>query len=243
MRLTSYCPRGAVIELNPCLKSARFISRINRFAALVVCDGREIVAHVPNSGRLSELLHPGNSMLLAPAPAGTGRRTAYDLVLAEVDGVLVSVDARLPNALLHEAIDGGGLPPFVGYDRLTREIVFGDSRLDIMLFGDRGRCYLEAKSVTLVRDGVGLFPDAPTRRGRKHLMSLVRASKLGHRAAVVFVIQRFDAHAFLANEDADPLFCQTLREAVRGGVEVYAYRCRVSRREVEVAGRVAVRLS
>ena len=243
MRLTSYWPRGAVIELNLCLKSARFISCINRFAALVVCDSREIMAHVSNSGRLSELLHPSNPMLLAPALADTGRRTTYDLALVEIDGVLVSVDARLHNALLHEAIEAGRLPPFVGYDRLTREIVFGESRLDIMLSGDRGRCYLEAKSVTLVRDGVGLFPDTPTRRGRKYLMSLMSASKLGHRAAVVFVIQRCDAHAFSSNEDADPLFCQALREAVRSGVEVYVYRCRVSRRQVEVVARVPACLS
>ena len=242
MRTTGYWPRGAVIELDPCLKKARFISRINRFAALVVCDGREIVAHVPNSGRLRELLHPGNPMLLAPAPADTRRRTAYDLALVEVDGVLVSVDARLPNALLQEAIEAGRLASFVGYERLAREIVFGDSRLDIMLSGEPGRCYLEAKSVTLVRDGVAIFPDAPTRRGRKHLKSLISASKLGHRAAVAFVIQRRDAHAFSTNEDADPQFCQTLREAVRSGVEVYAYRCSVSSREIEVAAPVPVRL-
>ena len=200
------------------------------------------MVHVANSGRLRELLRPDNRMLLAPAPAGTKRKTAYDLALVEFEGVLVSADSRLPNALLQEAIEAGSLSEFAGYDHLSREITFGDSRLDMLLSSEQGRCYIEAKSVTLVEAGTGLFPDAPTERGRKHLGSLVEAVKQGHRAAVVFVIQRPDARAFRPSEEADPDFCQRLLAAARLGVKVYAYRCRVDRQEIEIADAVPVQL-
>ena len=159
-----------------------------------------------------------------------------------VAGVLVSVDSRLPNALLQEAIDAGSLPEFAGYDHLLREVTFSDSRLDMVLTSELGRCYIEAKSVTLVEAGTGLFPDAHTERGRKHMSTLVEAWKQGHRAAVVFVIQRPDAQEFSPNEAADPRFCRSLRNAAQLGVEVYAYRCRVSRQEIEIADAVPVRL-
>ena len=198
--------------------------------------------HVANSGRLGELLHSDNLMLVSPAPAEGRRKTAYDLVLVETEGVLVSADARLPNALLQEAIEADLLREFAGYDRLRREVVFHDSRLDLMLSGERGRFYVETKSVTLVECGTGLFPDAPTERGRKHLRSLAEAVDLGHRAAVVFLIQRPDAQAFSPNMYADPEFCWLLKEVTGKGVEAYAYRCRVNRRRIEIAGRVTVGL-
>ena len=180
-------------------------------------------------------------MLLAPAVAGARRKTAFDLVLVEADGVLVSVDSRLPNVLLQ----GDRRRPAAGawgYDGLAREVGFEDSRLDIVLSGDQGQLYLEAKSVTLVVKGTALFPDAPTERGRKHLAALVTAVRKGDRAAVAFVIQRADARECAPNEGADPLFCRGLREATRHGVEIYAYRCAVSRSEIEISSRVPVRL-
>ena len=200
------------------------------------------MAHVANSGRLAELLHPANTVFLAPvAPAGH-RKTHYDLALVEVGGVLVSADARLPNALVQEAVAAGRLPQFAGYSHLTREVALGESRIDLLLSGDSGLCYVETKSVTLVENGTALFPDSPTRRGRKHLVSLSGAIGEGHRAAVVFVVQRPDAETFVPNEEADPKFCETLREVARHGVEVYAYRCAVTLREVKIADAVPVRL-
>lgn len=207
------------------------------------CDGRETMAHVANSGRLGELLSPDNRMSLAPAATSTTRKTAFDLALVEVDGVLVSVDSRMPNALLRESIEAGSLPDFGGYDYLAGEITVGDSRLDMVLSGEKGRCYIEAKSVTLVEDGVALFPDAPTERGRKHLGALVGATERGDRAAMVFVIQRPDARSFSPNEDADPRFASALRDATEAGVGVYAYRCDVDRHRIEVCARVPVRLA
>ena len=215
--------------------------RLNRFAALDSVDGAEALAHVANSGRLHELFQPGVPVLLAPA-GRDGRKTAYDLALVRAKGVLVSADARLPNALVHEALRAGGLPPLLGYTSCRREVAFGESRLDLLLEGQTGRCYVEVKSVTLVDDGVALFPDAPTSRGRKHLGSLERAVGEGHRAAVVFVVQREDATRFQPHGAADPEFGEALRRAVRNGVEVYAYGCVVNEYSIALDGPLPVRL-
>ena len=207
------------------------------------CNGQEHTAHVANSGRLRELLRPENPMLLAPAPTTAHRKTAFDLALVEVDGALVSADARLPNALVREAIEADRLSPFEGYDAIRPEVVFEDSRLDLVLSGPSGLCYVEVKSVTLVEKDVGLFPDAPTERGRRHLLSLRKAVQQGHRAAVVFVIQRANVLSFAPNESADPKFWATLRSSVEDGLEVYAYRCKVTRTQIDLADPVPVHLS
>ena len=246
------------MQLGPLVEGA-FEQRLNRFAALVGVDGRQAMVHVANSGRMRELLWQGNRCLLAPRTAA-GRKTAYDLTLVEVapdravgepraeyDGaapgrVLVSADARLPPALLSEAFHEGRLPPFAEYDTARREVVYGDSRLDLLLSGSHGACFIEVKSVTLVVDGVALFPDAPTERGRRHLGALVRAVDEGYRAAAVFVIQREDARACAPHDAADPAFGRALRGAVASGVEAYAYVCRVTRREIRLAYPVPVLL-
>jgi sugar fermentation stimulation protein A len=146
----------------------------------------------------------------------------------------VSADARLPGHLVFEALQEGRLTPFTGYPQVRREVVFGESRLDLLLQGPPGRCVVEVKSVTLVERGLGLFPDAPTERGRRHVQTLAQAVAKGYRAAVLFVIQRPDAHACAPNDSADPAFGAALREAVAQGVEAHAYICRVTRQEVRI---------
>jgi sugar fermentation stimulation protein A len=220
---------------------ATFVKRDNRFRVTVRVEGHLVWAHLPNSGRLRELLVPGRRVLLAAAQA-PGRLTAYDLLMVDLDGTLVSIDARLPSRLLYEtlrqaqdeALQAGRLEEFAGYAQVRREVAYGQSRLDLVLEGgpDGGRCFIEVKSVTLVKDSVALFPDAPTQRGRRHLGELARAKAEGHRAAVVFVVQRDDTVRFLPHDEADPAFGQALREAAQAGVEVYAYKCRVSEEEV-----------
>ncbi|MBI2856428.1 MAG: DNA/RNA nuclease SfsA [Chloroflexi bacterium] len=220
------------MKLSPHLLEGIFLERPNRFAAWVEVKGVPVMAHVPNSGRMRELLWPGSRVLLTPR-GSDGRKTAYDLSLVDLGHALVSSDARLPSALVAEAYAKGQLDQFSQYAWLRREVPYLDSRLDILL-GNGGLCYIEVKSVTLVEDGVGLFPDAPTSRGARHVEALARAIGEGHRAVVVFVVQREDATAFVPNDGADPHFGETLRRAHAAGVEAYAYRCRVSIEEIEI---------
>ena len=230
------------MKLSPHLTEGRFITRLNRFAALVEIAGRNTHVHVANSGRLRELLRPGVRVLLTPVSPGTSRKTVYDLSLVELGQTLVSADARLPPTLVHEALEQSRLPQFSTYATVMREQVFGDSRLDLLLSDGPKRCYVEVKSVTLTEERTALFPDAPTTRGQKHVRNLARAVQEGFRASVIFVIQREDVDAFRPNDTADPVFGQALREAYDSGVEVYAYRCRVTPRQITLSDEVPVLL-
>ena len=213
------------------LVEGRFKARLNRFLALVALNGQEVAVHVANSGRMRELLVPGYRVFVRPRPA-PHRKTGYDLALVDLGFTLASADARLPNALVAEALAEGRLPQFREYPDIRREVTFGESRLDLMLEGVLGRCYVETKSVTLVVDGAGLFPDAPTVRGTKHLHSLAQAVGAGHRAAVVFVVQRDDCEAFAPHDAADPEFGVTLRQSMAAGVGAFAYSCRVTEKAI-----------
>ena len=219
------------MHLGEDLVRAKFVCRVNRFLALVSLYGKETGVHVANSGRLRELFVPGAEVWLKPA-AAPGRKTAYDLALVLADGELVSADARLPNSLVAEAVASGSLDWLDGMVKVTREATFGESRFDLLLENESGRRYIEVKSCTLVENGVGLFPDSPTTRGAKHLKTLAETVAVGHRASVIFVVQRPDAYAFATNDDADPGFTATFQEAVGHGVHAYAYNCRISPQEV-----------
>ena len=223
------------------LVEGRFKARLNRFLALVDVNGREVTVHVPSTGRMRELLVPGYRVLITRRP-GPHRKTGFDLALVDIGTTLASTDARLPNALLEEALLRGRLPQFRDYPEVRREVTFGESRLDLLLEGPGGRCYLEAKSVTLVVDGAGLFPDAPTARGAKHIRSLAQAVAAGHRAAAVFVVQRDDALVFSPHDKADPEFGMALREGVASGVEVFAYGCWVTEKSITLGPEIPVRL-
>ena len=229
------------MDLGTDLVEGRFLERLNRFAAIVEVAGQEVLCHVANSGRMRELFVPGYRVLLKPR-LGKHRKTQFDLALVDLGSGLSSADARLPNALVAEALDLGSLPQFHGYTHVRREVTFGESRLDLLLEGPRGRCYIETKSVTLVVNGVGLFPDAPTIRGAKHMGSLAQAVAAGHRAAAVFVVQRNDATAFATNDEADPVFWVAFREALAAGVEAFAYNCRVSEQAISLSCRLPIHL-
>ncbi|MDA1348317.1 MAG: DNA/RNA nuclease SfsA [Chloroflexi bacterium] len=224
------------------LVEATFISRPNRFVVKALLGEAEVTAHVANSGRLEELLHADNTLLLARVPEGPARRTGYDLVLVDVDGVLVSADAQLPNTLFAEALEARKVPEFSRHAGFRREVRLGESRIDFALSRPDGDRYVEVKSVTLVVDGVGLFPDAPTARGRRHVQSLVAVVEQGHGAAVVFVVQRPNVSSFSPNRSADPQFCDALRDAAHRGIDVFAYRCDVRRDGVDLTDRVPIEL-
>ncbi|MBE3582288.1 MAG: DNA/RNA nuclease SfsA [Thermoanaerobacteraceae bacterium] len=224
------------------LYTAAFLDRPNRFTVRAWCGGRVVDAFLADPGRLVELLQPGVELYLTrrEVPA---RRTQFDVVLARHGEVLVALDSRLPNKVFAQAVRSGELPEFEGYDRLQPEVRVGDSRLDFLLTAPgKPPCYVEVKSVTLVIDGEGRFPDAPTTRGSRHLQELMGLKARGYRAAVVFLIQREDAGRFAPNEGTDPLFARTLRQAAGLGVEVWAYRCRVDLKEIRLGRRVEVNL-
>jgi sugar fermentation stimulation protein A len=225
------------------LVEGRFLTRDNRFRVTVEMGGNEVWAHLPNSGRLGELLVRGRRAILVERPA-SGRKTGYDLSLIEYEGRWVSVDARLPNDLVEEALVAGRIEPLTGYATIRREVAHGRSRFDFSLKSPDGRpCLVEVKSITLVVDGLGCFPDAVTVRGRRHVTELAEAVGSGYRAAVLFCVQRDDATGVRPHDESDPEFARALRHAAAQGVEVYAYACRVAPGTVAIAHRLPVHLA
>ncbi len=224
------------------LSAARFVRRDNRFRLQADLNGRRVVAHIANPGRMRELLTPGRRLWLRRVDA-PHRRTTYDVVLADADGHLVSLDAQLPNRLVADALREGCLSPFAAYTTILREVRRGESRLDFLLTGGEPLCWLEVKSVTLVENGIAAFPDAPTVRGRRHLHALMEIAAQGERAVVLFVVQRDDALALRPNDATDPHFGETLRQAIHQGVELYAYRCTVTLTDIRLQETIPITLT
>lgn len=224
------------------LARATFLQRDNRFRAQVRWQGEKVPAYLPNPGRLEELLIPGREVRVRPADPNAERRTVCDLVLIAHAGVWVSLDSRLPNALMAQVLSCGWMPSFAAYPAIRREVAQGQSRLDFLLTGHEPACWLEVKSVTLVEDGTAAFPDAPTARGRRHVTELEKLAAEGERAAVVFVVQRPDARYFSPHDAADPKFGAALRQAVEHDVEAYAFTCQVTPELIQPLKRIPVHL-
>ena len=204
-----------------------FLSRPNRFIAHVRVEGREVVAHVKNTGRCRELLVPGATVYLAGAPEPR-RKTAFDLIAVEKPTpggpMLINMDSQAPNRVFAEAAQDLLPDPTL----VRPETVWGDSRFDFYWEAPGMKGFVEVKGVTLEVDGGAFFPDAPTERGVKHLKGLQMAVGQGFRAAVFFVVQMKGVTHFCPNDATHPAFGDALREAAANGVGVFAYDCRVA---------------
>lgn len=209
------------------LYNARFIKRLNRFEAIVEIDGTEQLTHVPNTGRLRELLFEGAEVMVKGFD-NPGRKTRFGLVLARKDGIWVSIDsANVPNRIMHEALLQKRFDMYRDYDEVRKEVTVSNSRFDFGLFKGSREYYIEVKGVTLVEGRQALFPDAPTVRGSRHLDELTHLKLNGKGAGVVFIIQREDADVFKPNDRTDRNFGDSLRRAQEAGVDINAYTCRV----------------
>lgn len=227
------------MQLPPSVEG-RFIRRLNRFAALVQLPGGEALVHVPNSGRMEELLVPDAPVRLRPVSGVPGRKTRFDLLLVRHGETWVGVDARLPNGLFEEALSAGRLRRFQGFRVARREARWGQSRFDFLLTDGAGFCLVETKSVNLVVDGTAMFPDAPTIRGQRHVQELIQAREEGMEGAIVFIVQRPDARRLTPHDEADPEFGAALRRAQGARVNLVAYRCHVTPEEMAVKDEIPV---
>jgi sugar fermentation stimulation protein A len=212
----------AFIKIEGKIIKGKFVDRPNRFLAKVKLTNEVLPCFLPNPGRMHELLVPGVEVFVRQA-LKENRKTRYDMIGVMHNGELVSVDTRVPNKLVFVALKNGDLEEFKNYDFVKPEWSYGNSRFDFFLSNKNEKCLLEVKSCTLVKDGVALFPDAPTLRGARHLRELIEAKKEGYRACVLFVIQRVNAQVFAPNDETDPEFGKVFRKAIRNGVEAYVY--------------------
>jgi len=218
-----------------------FITRLNRFEAMIDINGEANLVHVPNTGRCRELLVEGAEVLLEKRE-GKKRKTAYELIMVYKGDRLVSIDSQLPNRLAEEAIRRNGINELRDYAYIKREMSYGDSRFDLYLEKEDEKAFVEVKGVTLEVEGIAKFPDAPTERGTKHIYELIRAKQQGYRACVLFVVQLDFAEYFTPNSVMDPKFAEALRNAKDAGVEILAYKCSVSEDEVYICQAMEVKL-
>ncbi|MBK1663641.1 DNA/RNA nuclease SfsA [Rhodospirillum rubrum] len=222
------------------LVEGRLVKRYMRFLADVILDdGTAVTAHCANSGSMASVKEPGSPVWLSES-ANPARKLKYTWEIIRVGDAYSGVNTGTPNAVVAEAIAEGKIPPLAGYARLRREVKYGKtSRIDILLEDDaaaddapaRPRCYVEVKNVTLKRDpawdGPIDFPDAVTTRGAKHLLELADMVDQGHRAAMVYLVQRTDGGAVAMAADIDPAYAAGLKTAIAKGVEVYCLGCEI----------------
>ncbi len=210
------------------LVDATFVARPNQFVIVAeLATGQQVQAHCADRGRLLWLV-PGTPLLLGIKP-GVGRKTAFQAAAAWTNDGWASLDTHLPNRLIEHALYARVLAQFGDYTAIKREVRVGNSRFDFRLAHAGQCCYLEVKSVGTAANGIARFPDAPTLRGCRHLAELAALASRGTRTALLFVAQHSEATCVLPDRTIDPAFAAALRDAVTAGVEVYAYRCPVSR--------------
>ncbi|WP_374498540.1 DNA/RNA nuclease SfsA [Zoogloea sp.] len=228
------------------LLEARLLRRYQRFLADVeTADGRVITAHCPNTGSMQGCKEPGSRVWLSPA-SNPARKLAWTWELVETaPGVLVGVHTGRSNTLVREAIELGRVPELKGYDAIRPEVKYGEgSRIDFLLQGPgRPDCYVEVKNVTAAVEGrIGYFPDAVTTRGARHLREMSAMVVAGHRAVLVFCVQREDVDAVRPADHIDPDYGRALRAALAAGVEVLALGARMDLRGIEMVRRLGVEL-
>lgn len=228
----------------PDLVEGRLLRRYKRFLAdIELATGEVVTAHTANPGRMIGLTEPGSTVYLT-FHDDPKRKLKYSWRLIEVTGALVGVDPNLANGLVREAIEAGRIAELTGYPELRAEVRYGQrrSRVDFLLEApDRPPCYVEVKNVTLHEAGGGLFPDAVTARGLKHLHELEDVVREGGRAVMLFVVQRPEP-AYVAPADAiDPAYGEGFRHALANGVEALAYRAEVTRSAITIVEPLPVR--
>lgn len=210
-----------------------FIDRPNRFVASVEIEGKQERVHVKNTGRCRELLIPGTEVYLEDFSERMGsRKLRYSLIGVNKQGMMINMDSQAPNQAAREALVCGRLflPQMKGLTEVKGEQVFGSSRLDFYVKDENGaEGFVEVKGVTLEENGIAKFPDAPTKRGIKHIRELILAKKQGYYAYLLFIIQMKGTTVFQPNDRTHAAFGDSLREAEKAGVSLLAYDCMVTK--------------
>lgn len=225
----------------------RLIKRYKRFLTDVeLDDGTVVVAHCANSGSMESVKESGAEVWLSPA-RNPDRKLKFTWELVRVGETLVGINTALPNYIVSEAIEDGKVSELIGYASLRREVKYGkNSRIDILLEDDtKPMCYVEVKNTTMRRDlvaGPVEFPDAVTSRGAKHLVELADMVEEGHRSVMFYLVQREDADRFAVADDIDPTYAKGLETAMKAGVEVVCYGCRLTPQSIEVTHPIKVNL-
>ncbi|MCY3773737.1 MAG: DNA/RNA nuclease SfsA [Gemmatimonadetes bacterium] len=196
------------------LVEGTFLSRPNRFAVHCGIEGRETKVFMPNPGRMGELLLPGVVLILADHGEQALRKTRYTVMAVRYQGRVVFLHTHLNNTVAHRLIESRAIPALKEYGIAGTEVTVGGNRFDFLLKDAEGALCLEVKSCTLSANGIAMFPDAVTERGRRHLESLAGMCSAGERGALLFLIHHGHGSAglFLPDYHTDYAFSLAFRD-------------------------------
>lgn len=235
------------MKFEPKLLQGILIKRYKRFLADIETNTGELITiHCPNTGSMRNCVAPGQPCWYSTSDSKT-RKYPHTWELATTpDGCLAGINTHRANELVAEAVAEGRIAALDGYAQLHREVKYGDenSRIDLLLSDEtRANCYVEIKSVTLHEGaGLGLFPDAVSSRGAKHLRELMAMAAQGQRAVLFFCVQHSAIERVAPADEIDPLYGKLLREAAASGVEVMAWRAQMSAQQFSLVEPLAVEL-
>ncbi|MEG0641939.1 MAG: DNA/RNA nuclease SfsA [Clostridium sp.] len=205
-----------------------FLRRPNRFIAEVLVDGVVELAHVANTGRMSEMLYAGVEVILLESD-NPNRKTKYSLMFVKKNNKLICIKSVLANDVFEDAFSK--INWISG--TLKREVTYKNSRFDFFIDGQE-KCFVEVKCGTYEENGVLMFPDAPTDRGRKHICELIDAKENGYKCAIVIIGFMDYITEFTPNYKIDEKFGLKLKEAVESGIDLYVYKCSIREDSIEI---------
>lgn len=223
----------------PNMVSGIFVKRPNRFIAHIDIEGTIEICHVKNTGRCAELLIPGTRVYVQKSD-NPNRKTKYSLIAVEKGQRLIHMDSQAPNHIFAEWIkESQHIPDIV---KIIPEFTYHDSRLDFYIATKTKEYLVEVKGVTLEKDNVAMFPDAPTLRGVRHIETLLHAKEAGYSPLLVFIIQMEQISYFMPNDQMHPAFGDAMRRAAAQDVQIIALDCTVTPDSITAAHFVPILL-
>ena len=210
------------------------MSRSNRFIANVEIDGKIEICHVKNTGRCSELLIPGTRVFIEES-SNPNRKTKFDLIAVYKGDKLFNIDSSAPNKVFHE-----WLKECKEITLVKPERTYKNSRFDFYVEAGECKAFIEVKGVTLEKDGVHMFPDAPTKRGVKHINELISCTKEGYEGVIAFIVQTDFGEYFTPNRETHPEFADALNNAEKQGVKILCLNCNVTPNALTIKHKIKV---
>lgn len=214
------------------------VKRYKRFLADVqLADGTIVIAHCPNTGAMTGCAEPGWKVWLSPSN-NPKRKLLYtwEVVLTDQQH-WIGINTNKANALVKEAIQADKITELLGYETIKAEVKFGEenSRIDFLLSSPKKPdCYVEVKSVTLLENNLGYFPDAKTLRGQKHLRELSAIAKQGKRAVMLYCVQHTGIQSVQVAKHIDPDYAHELNQAILNGVQILCYGCDINSEQITI---------
>jgi sugar fermentation stimulation protein A len=230
------------MNFQPPLKPATLIKRYKRFLAdVILADGSQTTIHVANTGAMSGCAEPGDTIWYSTSDNKKRKYPlSWELTQTQKEH-FICVNTIRANQLIEEALNSNKIKELRGYNRLQREVKYGqeNSKIDFFLSdGEQPDAFIEVKSVTLLEGAQGFFPDAVSTRGQKHLRELIDVLQTGKRAVLIFAVLHSGINSVQAAAHVDPKYAQLLAEAIRLGVEVYRYKAHLSVEELYIKHRL-----